>query len=407
MLKHIKNIGPGAMVAAAFIGPGTITTATLAGASYGYTLLWAVIFSVFACIILQEMTGRLGVIGQMGLGDAIRHKIRGKVAFILSATLVIAAIFVGNAAYESGNISGAVLGFKAIVGEEASIADYLPFSIGLLAAVILFIGSYRLIEKTLIVLVAIIGLVFLIAAIMLKPDFGLILEGMFIPSIPEKSVLIIVGLIGTTVVPYNLFLHASASKKKWKDSKQMGPARYDTIFSIIFGGLITMAILITAGAVLQSTGADDINPSNLGGQLQPLLGNWSNGFLAMGFLAAGLSSAITAPLAASYAVSELLNWKSRLIDIRFRLVWIVIIICGVLFASIPNWNPASVILFAQIANGLLLPIIAIFLLIVMNDRTILGEQTNGRLSNGLGIIVILITIGLAIKGVGAALGLIG
>ncbi|MCG8576105.1 MAG: divalent metal cation transporter, partial [Flavobacteriales bacterium] len=116
MLKKLKHIGPGAMVAAAFIGPGTITTATLAGASYGYTLLWAILFSVLATIVLQEMASRLGVIGRKGLGEAIRAKLNGKLSFYLAATLVISAIFIGNAAYESGNISGAVLGFKSILG---------------------------------------------------------------------------------------------------------------------------------------------------------------------------------------------------------------------------------------------------------------------------------------------------
>ena len=107
MMAKLKNIGPGAMVAAAFIGPGTVTTATLAGAGYGYTSLWAIVFSIIATVILQEMSARLGVIGGMGVGEALRKKIRRKRVYIMASGLVISAILIGNAAYEAGNISGA------------------------------------------------------------------------------------------------------------------------------------------------------------------------------------------------------------------------------------------------------------------------------------------------------------
>ena len=113
MFDKVKNIGPGAMVAAAFIGPGTVTTATFAGSSYGYTLLWAIGFSIIATLVLQEMTARLGVIAGLGVGEAIRQKIKQPTFKILASVLVIGAILVGNAAYEAGNISGAVLGFSA------------------------------------------------------------------------------------------------------------------------------------------------------------------------------------------------------------------------------------------------------------------------------------------------------
>ena len=114
MFERLQSIGPGAMVAAAFIGPGTITTATLAGATYGYTLLWAVLFSSIACIILQEMTARLGVIGQIGIGDAVKRKIKTKWVKVIISFLIIGAILIGNAAYEAGNITGAAWGFADI-----------------------------------------------------------------------------------------------------------------------------------------------------------------------------------------------------------------------------------------------------------------------------------------------------
>lgn len=145
MLAKLKEIGPGALVAAAFIGPGTVTTATIAGSSYGYTLLWAILFSIIATYILQEMTARLGLIGGMGLGEAIRHKIQHPILRYFAIFLVLSAILIGNAAYEAGNITGAVLGIDHF-------AVGLPFNplilvIGGLTFGILFLGKYVLIER--------------------------------------------------------------------------------------------------------------------------------------------------------------------------------------------------------------------------------------------------------------------
>lgn len=114
MAFQFKGLGPGIFVAAAFIGPGTVTTATMAGAGYGYTLIWAIAFSILATIVLQEMSARLGVITGMGVGDALRKKTQNKFLKVVTFTLVVLAIVIGNAAYEAGNLTGAVLGFDNV-----------------------------------------------------------------------------------------------------------------------------------------------------------------------------------------------------------------------------------------------------------------------------------------------------
>ena len=405
MFSKLKQIGPGAMVAAAFIGPGTVTTASIAGANYGYSLLWAVLFSVIATYILQEMSSRLGVIAQLGIGEAIGKKFTG-LKKIIASLLVLGAILIGNAAYEAGNISGAVLGFQA---PNLSIGSFqinpAVWIIGLLAFVLLYSGKFKLIEKSLIALVSIMGIVFLLSAILVKPDMGAILLGLFKPSIPDNAILSVIALIGTTVVPYNLFLHAATVKKKWKGEEGLAFSKFDTAISILLGGLITMAILITASVAFHSKEIPMEGLSELAGQLQPLLGSWSKTFIALGFLAAGLSSAITAPLAAAYATSEILDWKEGLRGRRFRIIWIFVLLTGILFSSL-GFKPLSVIYFAQIANGLLLPILAIFLLWIMNDKNIMGKWTNTMASNIFGFLVIVITIILGLRGIGLATGII-
>lgn len=402
MLDKLKQLGPGIMIAAAFIGPGTVTTATLAGAGYGYTLLWAVLFSIIATIVLQEMSARLGVVGKLGVGQALRKKSKTTFLKISTIVLVIGAILIGNAAYEAGNITGAVLGFTWF---DHYAINPLVIMIGLVAFLLLYSGKFKLIEKSLVILVCIMGAVFFISAILLKPDFSKILHNLFVPTLPENSSLMVMGLIGTTVVPYNLFLHASSIKEKWQDAAQLSLARWDTILSVTLGGIITMAILVTSAIAFEGNKGDVAGLGDLSRQLQPILGDWSSYFIGFGFLAAGLSSSVTAPLAAAYATSEILGWKYNLKGSKFRLIWGGVLLTGIVFSSL-GFKPTAIIWFAQVANGILLPIVASFLLWIVNDKKIMGRHVNHKMVNLIGIIVILITLGLGAKSIFSALNLL-
>ncbi|MDH3648137.1 MAG: Nramp family divalent metal transporter [Saprospiraceae bacterium] len=393
-----KHFGPGAMVAAAFIGPGTVTTATLAGANYGYVLLWAIVFSIVATFILQEMAARLGLVGQMGLGEAIRRKANLSWSRFAATALVIGAIWIGNAAYEAGNLTGAVLGFSPHVASTTSGFNPLLWIIAALAIALLFYGKYQVIERVLVALVSVMGFIFIVTAFLVKPDLSEIISGIFRPALPPASTLVVVGLIGTTVVPYNLFLHASAVQKKWTGAAYLKVCRRDTLLSVVVGGLITIAIVVSSASAIHGKGLDVQSAADLSIQLKPLLGSWAEPFLAAGFLAAGLTSAITAPLAASFATCGIMGWSSDMQSVRFRLVWIFVIVAGVVSSSI-GLKPIMIILFAQVANGLLLPVIALFLLWIMNDRTIMGAHSNTKWSNLAGIFVVLLSVGLGIKSV--------
>lgn len=407
MFKKLKQLGPGIMVSAAFIGPGTITTATLAGAGYGYTLLWAIGFSILATIILQEMAARLGVIGQIGVGDAIRKKATNKIFRILSFVLVISAITLGNAAYEAGNISGALLGIEGINALNFDLfgLNIWLLIIGFTALILLWMGQYKKLEQTLAFLVAAMGLAFIVCCILLKPDIIAIFKGIFYPQLPDDSLLMVVGLIGTTVVPYNLFLHASSVKQRWKSPKDLATARWDTIISILLGGLITMTILICSAVAFQGEAQTPESMADLSQQLNPILGSWSAYFMGFGFLAAGFTSTVTAPLAAAFATSEIMGWKSDLKTKTFRAIWILVLVSGLVFASL-GIKPVNLILIAQVANGLLLPFLASYLLWIMNDKQLVGQHVNRWWVNGLGLIIIMITLLLGIKSISSALGII-
>jgi manganese transport protein len=395
MSNSSKKFGPGILVTAAFIGPGTVTTASIAGAQYGFALLWALLFSILATIVLQEMAARLGLVARLGLAEALRTAYGHSWFGTMAVVLVITAIGFGNAAYEAGNITGAALGLENITGIAVTTWS---LAVGLLAGLLLAWGRYALIEKLLVVLVLLMSLVFLLTLLMVGPSLGELLGGLLIPRIPEGSLLTVLALIGTTVVPYNLFLHASAVQEKWpadgNTATNLHQARLDTSLSIGLGGLITLAIMSTSAVAFFGT-EGSFSAASMARQLEPLLGAHARYFFAAGLFAAGLSSAVTAPLAAAYAVCGALGWSRDLRSTRFRLIWISVLACGTLFAILGT-SPLTAILFAQAANGFLLPICAIFLVMVMNRRDLLGDYRNGRLVNILGTGVVSVTVGLGL-----------
>jgi len=388
--------GPGALVAAAFIGPGTVTTCSMAGASFGYALLWGLLFSVLATIVLQEMAARLGVVAQQGLGEALRQQFSAPLGRVLMAVLVLSAIVVGNAAFETGNILGASIGLDAVLPMAALSHKFWVLVCGALAFLLLFLGNYRLLEKIMTALVIIMSIAFVATAVLISPDIKEILKGLFVPKLPPGSLLTLVGLIGTTVVPYNLFLHASAVKERWKDASGLGEARSDISVSVLLGGLISMAIVITASGAFFGSGTLPQSAADLGNQLEPLWGRGARYLTGIGLFAAGLSSSITAPLAAAWAAFGVLGRKADPKNLYFRLTWGAILAAGMAFA-LTGVKPLEVIVFAQAANGILLPLVAVFLLLVMNNRRIMGSYVNGRLSNILGLLVVLTALALGLR----------
>ncbi len=400
--KRLKQVSPGAVVAAAFIGPGTVTTCTVSGASYGYTLLWALLFSTISVIILQSMASKLGIVKKVGLGEALREKYTGKGVRILLAILVIGAVFIGNVAYETGNISGGILGLQAIWPSLSKIP--VAIVVFAIAAGLLLSGKYDIVEKVLTALVVLMGILFLITAIAVKPNFGEVIKGLFVPRVPQmnRAWFYVTGLIGTTVVPYNIYLHASSSAKKWgKDGDKdeaLKTSLTDSILSIGLGGIISMCIVITAAVCYDGSGTAAIASGKaMAEQLKPILGNWATVAFGIGLFAAGMSSAITAPLAAAFASSGILGWGEDMKKKRFIAIWAIVLLFGLVAVCTLGASPTEIILFAQAANAFLLPITAILLMIVCNDKKYMDGHNNGLVINILGVIVLALTLLIAFK----------
>ena len=396
MKKKIMNILFWSVISAAFIGPGTITTASKAGAVFGFNLLWALVFSTFACLILQEAVARLAINSGTNLGEAISKYFKKGSSRVIILTLIVGAIVLGSAAYEAGNILGAVAGLGFIL--DLSVWVSVPL-IGIIAAFALTQPSVQRIAHFLGFVVAVMGVSFLTTAIRLQPSITGILKGSVIPIIPDSagSGLLILGLIGTTVVPYNLFLGSGITRKK----QNINEMRFGLAIAIILGGLISMSVLVVGSFV---TG--EFSYEALIMTLRSKLGIWSGFVFGIGMFAAGLSSAITAPFASAVTAQGLFGSKDpdkwNLGSLNYRLVWGLVLLTGIVF-GVSGLKPVPVIIVAQALNGLILPFITIFLVIVVNNPLIIGkENLNGKISNILILFVVWVTLVLGISNLAKA-----
>ena len=397
------NFGPGILVAAAFIGPGTVTACTLAGSNFGYALIWALVFATVATLILQDMAARLGAGAQLGLGEALMQSAPSQALKWLIGILVFAALLVGNSAYEGGNLSGGALGMAALLSNVSPGQSWLVAVLAALAAGIILIGKYQVLEKLLIGLVLSMSAAFILSVFFVRPDIGAWSSGL-VPSIPDGGTLTAIALIGTTIVPYNLFLHAAASRQKWPDGQATREARQESALSIGLGGLVSILILTTAASSLFKSGLDVSNAADMARAIEPAFGSAARYLVGIGLLAAGLTSAITAPMATAFALSELIGGDEKRRATLFKGTALFVVIVGALI-SLSGIRPVALILIAQYANGLLLPIIAAFLLYVMNRKSLLGVHANSMLANIAGSAVVVITFGLGLRSILRAAGM--
>ena len=398
-MRRLLSILLWSVIAAAFIGPGTITTCAAAGAAHGYTLLWALLFSTLGCLVLQEAAARVTIVSGLSLAQALSQRAGRPWVRRLTLLLVLGAIVVGCAAYEAGNILGAVAG--ASLGSGLSRVS-LTLMTGGAAVLLLWSGRVDTVARLMGIVVALMGAGFLATAFGLGPSPAALAKGALVPGVPAGSGLLIIGLVGTTIVPYNLFLGSALAR-----GCRIGDVRLGLTVAILLGGAISMSVLVVGGAV---EGAFDL--SRLAATLGSTLGDWALWLFAGGLFCAGFSSAVTAPLAAAVTARGLFErdggarWSER--AWRYRVIWIVVLVTGILF-GLSRVRPVAVILTAQALNGLLLPVAAGFLLLVVNDRGVMGDRVNPAWANlamaGTFLIALLIGVSNVLRAGASALGL--
>ena len=391
-------MGPGLLVTAAFIGPGTVLTASGAGAQFGGGLLWVVVVSVLAAVVLQEMAARLGLVTRRELGQVLVGAFPSPLIRRLTAILILSAILIGNTAYQAGNFTGAAAGLEVLTGGSAPVRVAL---VALVAGIVLSTGAYASLQWILVILVVAMSFLFLASAGIEWPQLRALPAETFRPSLPEAGIWSVVALLGTTVVPYNLFLHARTVQEKWPEKiplqESLREARWDTAIAVAIGGVVTASILLTAVVTFHVPGVELRSLAQMADQLAPVAGGHAKGLFALGLLAAGLTSAITAPLAAAFVTAGCLGWEIDWRGWRFRGVALGVVAIGAAVAILVGDSPRALLLFAQAANGLLLPIVALFLVGTMNRSSILGTQVNGWRANvmGGGVVLLVAALGLS------------
>lgn len=366
-----KSVVIWSIISAAFIGPGTVTTAVSAGSSFKLDLLWAVTFATIACIVLQEVAARITIASGMNLGQTLTVKFGRKNGRFLK-WLIGGSVIAGCAAYEAGNILGAVSGLNLLTGLSTVL---LTVAVGIVSFVLLWRGSPQWISNLMMSLVLLMGISFLLVALTQELGAAELISASVRPVIPPNGQLLLLGLVGTTVVPYNIFLGSGISKGQTVPMMRVGLS-----ISVFIGGLITACILIAGTAI-----SDFSSYSNLYNDFEIKVGRGAAIALALGLFAAGFSSAVTAPYASAIISRTVFETRE---ERTVSAVWIGVLMTGFVI-GISGVRPIPVILAVQALNGLILPLLVIFLILVANDQKLIPLQYRHSLLYNVMLLVVL------------------
>ena len=387
------RLGTSSVVVAAFVGPGTVLTCTTAGVRFGNDLGWVLLFSIGATFVLQSFTAGSGILAGKGLGESIRDATHRSSLRLLVLAAVVLGLWVGTAAFQTGNVLGAAAGFESIAGN--AVPKIVPVvAITLVAGLVLALGL-KWVTRILAVLVGLMSMVFILAMLMAPVSWGTVVTGLVRPSIPGSSIVTVLALVGTTVVGYNLFLHASAAKACWVGVDKRLAWRQELTGMAVFlpaGGVISLAIM-TVGATLSESTADFSSVGDLAAVLEPATGAAASVLFGLGLFAAGITSAVTAPMAAALGISEIFRWNKDANPWRLRLVWLSVLMAGLAFSAL-QYNPLQIIIAAQAANGFLLPALAGFVVFLAASQR---EVAMPRWYVACGVLVVVICAGLGAR----------
>jgi NRAMP (natural resistance-associated macrophage protein)-like metal ion transporter len=375
-------LGPGLIASSAGNDAGGITTYSAAGAQFGYDLIWVMVLMMVSLAVVQEMVARLGAASGQGLLELIRE--RFGIGRVMLATGII---FVAN----SGLVVSEFVGIGA-AAELLGVSKYL--AIPLAAALIWYLviyGTYRWVEK-IFLLFTLVFFAYPVAAILAKPDWGSVLRGAVVPTIRFDTayLMLMVGLIGTTITPFMQLFQQSSIVERGVARSHYGPERLDAYFGAFFSNLMSIAMMIATAATLFVSGSRVLSSAEEAAQaLEPAVGPLAVSLFSVGLLGASLLAAAVLPLATAYGVSEAFGLpKGVNLDFRrarpFFSMFTIMLALGAICALIPNLPVIRWLVFVQVLNGALLPVMLFFILRLINDRRLVGSLKNSLLNNILG-----------------------
>ncbi len=393
VLAFLAVMGPGIITGFAGNDAGGVTTYTAVGAHYGFALLWLLVLSTIGLLVIQEMCARMGAVTGKGLSDLIRERFGVRWTIVAMAALLIANG--SNVAAEYAGIAASLelLGVQRIVS--------VPLAAVLIWSLVVFF-SYRVVERALLVLV-LAYVAYPISAFIVRPDWAEIGRDLVLPALPTQQAALIaaLALVGTTITPYMQFYIQASTVDKGIGKDQYRFARVDVLFGALLTGVNAFFMIVVAGAVLYPAGVRVETAADAAAALGPIAGGQAQLLFAMGLLGASLLAATIMPLSTSYAICEAFGWESG-ISKNFRDapvfmgLFTLLLVGGAIVVLIPDLPLIPLILISQNVNGLLLPIVLVFVLRLAGDRTIMGDERNGLLATVVGTFTVLMASTLSI-----------
>jgi NRAMP (natural resistance-associated macrophage protein)-like metal ion transporter len=382
LLRWLLILGPGLIATSAGNDAGGIATYSATGAKYGYDLLWVMVIITVSLAVVQEMCARLGAATGRGLLDLIRER------FGIGWTLLtVGVLLVAN----GGVVISEFVGLGA-AAELLGVSKYLavPLGAALLWYLIVY-GSYRWVEKIFLAM-TLVFFAYPAAAIMAHPQWGDVARGALLPQLRKNPdyLFLLVGLLGTTITPYMQLFQQSSLVEKGVARRHYGPERIDTYVGAVLSNLMSLFMIIATAATLHVTGKTDVaTAADAARALEPVVGNAATTLFAIGLLGASLLAGAVLPLATAYAMSEAFGVPKGInLDFRrarmFFSLFTLLVIVGAGLALIPNVPVIQLLVAIQVLNGVLLPIILVFILLLINDQRLTGDLKNTRLYNVLG-----------------------
>lgn len=392
-IVFLSVMGPGIITANVDNDAGGITTYSLAGSQFGYSILWLFIPMIIALAVIQEMGVRMGIVSGKGLADLIREKIGIKLTFLMMIALLLANF--GNVLAEFSGIavSAGIFGVPRLIALPAA---------ALFVWLLVVKGNYKSVEKVFL-LASFLYLSYIVAGYLSNPDWGLAAKSLLVPQITPSTAYItmVIGMVGTTIAPWMMFYIQSSVVEKGISLKNLKYSKIDAVFGAIVVNIVAFFIVLACATTIFTTGVEVKNVADVAQALVPLAGQYASILFAFGFLNASLFAASILPLSTAYYVCESLGFEAG-VSKSFREapifhgLYLGLIILAVIIIMMPSVPLLSILYLSQVANGILLPFILILMLIIINDRKIMGEHVNSKLFNYIAWATVIIVMSLSI-----------
>ncbi len=382
-------LGPGLITANADNDAGGISTYSLAGAQYGYGLLWTLIPITIVLIVVQEMCARMGAITGKGLSDLIRENFGLKVTVFVLLGLLVADL--GNTVAEFSGIAASM--------EIFGVSKYLSVPLGgLFVWFIVVKGSYAKVEKYFL-MACFFYITYVISGVMAHPPWAEVMRATVVPSFTLNAGYLstLIAVVGTTIAPWMQFYIQSAVVEKRIKPEQYALSRWDVIVGCIITDVVAFFIIVACAATIHVHGVEVKESKDVALALAPLAGKWSSYLFAFGLLNASVFTACILPLATAYYICEGMGWQAGIGHSFKEAPWFVslytiLIVVGAAFVLIPHAPLLGIMFWSQVANGALLPFVLVFMLILVNRKRIMGTYVNGFVYNALSWIMVVVMV---------------